>query len=287
MALVRPNLILTLDIDEDLATDTTVAEIRRCYSHICTPIIRKHETSEDKVPRNIATIIVDTNNRGYLDASDLESQAFWEEVVCKWIANMLHKIGNNMKVFNDRQRKIHLPQTIFERLEIVLGNEDLVIGLHTDPVSFVEEDLYQQIDVVRTLFNDGTFKDAVRVDLPAPSVYLEQQEREHEKWLETHEDPEEFPTDGGVDNVDPDLGSIPDKDDEEAYQAWLKADAEAKSYDNTAVPPTDSDELPMPEREEEPEEPELFTFDVDYSIWLVTDSAGGTRFYDSSAKKFV
>ena len=40
-----------------------------------------------------------------------------------WIGNMLRKIGNNMKVFNDRQRKIGYPEVHFDTLDIELAPE--------------------------------------------------------------------------------------------------------------------------------------------------------------------
>ena len=285
MALYRPNLMLILDIDESLATEQTLAEIRRCYTHIGTPIIKEHEHTQDVY--NIASIIVDTNKKPYLHSKDEGSDELWNDVIAQWLKNMIHKIGNNMKVFNDRQRKIHLPQIIFERLDIVLGEKELTVGLHTDPVSFVDEDLSEQISVVRDLYNNNTFENVVRVDMPASEQYKKQCDSAYDTWLETHPEPEEPKTDGNIDNVNPDLGSIPDFDDKEAYERWAKADIAAKSYENTAVEPTDSDALPRPERPPEEEEPEQFSFEVDYSIWQITDNNGNTHLFDSKTESFI
>ena len=66
----------------------------------------------------------------------------------------------------------------------------------------------------------------------------------------------------------------------------LAEDVIAKSYENTAVPPTDSEALPRPQREEEEEE-EPFDFPVDYTLWAVIGTDGATRTYDCAAAAFV
>lgn len=293
MALLRPNLILILDLDEKFASDDTVAELRRCYVHIVTPLIRTHEHEEDA--HNTATMIVDLGERDYLHSDVEDADGLWNDIVEHWIGNMLHKVGNNMKVFNDRQREIKLPQVIFDRIDIVLGDEELTIGLHTDPLSFIEERLNKEVTTVRSLLNDGTFENAVRVNIPAETSYTEQRDAAWETWSAEH--PEEVAAAKAIEEAawahegpeeeEPNLGIIPDEDDEEAYQAWLEADKAAKSYEETAVPPTDSDALPRPERPEEEEEPEQFDFDVDYSTWQVFYADGSERLYDSSNNAFI
>lgn len=285
MAIIRPNLVLILDIDEKFATKATKDEIKRNYTHIGSPIIRSHEHEEE--PQNNATLMVDFGVRDYLHSDVENADQLWDDVVEQWIGNMLHKVGNNMKVFNDRQRKIRMPELIFDRMDIVLGDDELTIGLHTDPLSFIEKHLKTQVSTVRKLYNDGTFKDVVRVNIPSTASYDEQRDAAWETWSAEHPEPEEpeepeEPIEEPVNNH----GVVPDYDDE-AYEAWLEADKEAKSYENTAVPPTDSDALPRPERPEEPEEPEQFDFDVDYTLWQVFYADGTNRIYDSSTGAFA
>ena len=52
------------------------------------------------------------------------------------------------------------------------------------------------------------------------------------------------------------------------------------------MPPTDSEALPRPQREEEEEE-EPFDFPVDYTLWAVIGADGATRTYDCAAAAFV
>ena len=123
MALLRPSLTLVLDLDERVAAEQTILEINRSYAHIGTPVIRTHacESAEDAPVRNTARLIVNMGTYSYLNSADEGADERWETIVGPWIGNMLRKIGNNMKVFNDRQRKIGYPEVHFDTLDIELG----------------------------------------------------------------------------------------------------------------------------------------------------------------------
>ena len=63
--MLRPSLTLVLDLDERVAGEDTVLEIRRTYAHICTPVIRTHAAeSEDAPQRNEARMIVNMGITG-------------------------------------------------------------------------------------------------------------------------------------------------------------------------------------------------------------------------------
>ena len=123
MALLRPSLTLVLDLDERVAAEQTILEINRSYAHIGTPVIRTHacESAEDAPVCNTARLIVNMGTYSYLNSADEGADERWETIVGPWIGNMLRKIGNNMKVFNDRQRKISYPEVHFDTLDIELG----------------------------------------------------------------------------------------------------------------------------------------------------------------------
>lgn len=291
--MLRPDMTLVIDLDDRLSTQETTDEIKRCYSHIGAPVLRKHHEEApagggEAPMHNSATMMVDLGTNDYLHSEEEGADELWADTVEPWIHSMVHKVGNNMKVFNDRQRKIALPQVLFERLDIELGDGEFTVGLHTDPVSFVDPDLSEQVGLARRLLNDGTIAGAVRVDAPTEEAYRKQEQAARAVWDAEHPGKPEAVEFANTED-DPEGGKqlIPDADDEEAYQEWLAADEEAKSYENTAVPPTDDEELPRPERPEEPEEPEQFDFDVDYSLWTVTYGDGTTRQFDSDKLEFV
>ena len=280
MALLRPSLTLVLDLDERTASKPTVLEINRSYAHIGTPVVRTHEAeNEDSPVHNTARLLVNMGTYQYLDPTKEGADERWNDIVLPWIGNILHKVGNNMKVFNDRQRKIGLPEVNFDTLDVELQAGALVVALHPEPNGYVDPAGNALVDTVRGLLADGTFEGIVRVEAPTATSYEAQREAAWDAWIIEHPEALEEPV---VEEAEEEVEPEPEKTREQI----LAEDIEAKSYENTAVAPTDSPDLPRPTREEE-EEPDPFTFPVDYRLWTVVSDDGTERVYDSAAKAFV
>lgn len=288
MALLRPSLTLVLDLDERVAAEQTILEINRSYAHIGTPVIRTHacESTEDAPVRNTARLIVNMGTYSYLNSADEGADERWETIVGPWIGNMLRKIGNNMKVFNDRQRKISYPEVHFDTLDIELGAGAFTVAVRPQGAGDVDEAVAELVTAARDLRNNGTFAEAVRVELPCAESWNAQRDAAWEAWAAEHpevlEEPDTDEEAPSGDVADEAAEPAPEKTREEL----LAEDVIAKSYENTAVPPTDSEALPRPQREEEEEE-EPFDFPVDYTLWAVIGADGATRTYDSVAAAFV
>lgn len=304
MALIRPSLTLVLDVDERLASEDTKLELNRCYTYICSPLVRDHAPENDDAPiSNVARAIVTFGNRDYLYSKDEGADELWNSVVEQWIGNMLHKIGSNMKAFNRRQRKIGLPEVVFDKFDFELQGGEFVVSLHPDLLGFVPEELNAAFSLARSLLNDGTFEGAKRVRIPADSSYAAQQSAAKEVWDAEHANEGDGANSAEAESANASEGSNEQGEGTDAKQKakfapkpehidyddpeWLEADKKQKSYENTAVPITDSEELPPIEREEEVEPPEPFSFEVDYGIWEVEFGGGKSKIYDSSALKFV
>lgn len=282
MALLRPSLTLVLDLDKRLATQETILELKRCYTYIGVPVIRSHETpgGDDAPLESRARILVGLGTRQYLHGDDEGADELWESVVEPWIGNMLRKIGCNMRAFNVRQRKIGLPEVVFGRVDVELQGGELVVSLHTDPQSFVPEALSAQVGLARTLLNEGTLAQAACVLMPSDASYEEQCATALALWEEEHPAPGETPEEGGADEE----ASEPEQR-ELTREEWLELDRQAKSYENTAVPPTDSNTLPSIPRKEQPEA-EQFAFEVDYTLWSVVDAEGTVRTFNAVTREF-
>ncbi len=281
MALIRPSMTLIFDLDDRLWSEDTELELKRCYTFVSTPLVRHHApASEDDPISNTARTIISFGQRKYLHSADEGADELWDDVMEQWLGNILHKIGSNMKAFNRRQRLIGLPEIVFDKFDIELQGGEFTVSLHPDLLGFVPSELNAAITMARSLLNDGTFKDASRVRIPADDSYASQQEIAFKAWQEEHPEPEEV-----EENVSTKEEEAPEVD--YFSEEWLEYDRKRKSYENTAVPITDSDELPQIEREEEVEPPEPFSFEVDYTVWSVEFADGTSRRYDSSALAFV
>lgn len=282
MALLRPSLTLVLDLDERAAESSTLLEINRSYAHIGTPVVRTHApASADDPIRNTARLLVNMGTYRYLNNNDEGADERWTAIVSPWIGNMLHKVGNNMKVFNDRQRKIGLPEVTFDTLDVELQGGSLVIALRPEPNGFIDPATRELVDEARTLLNEGSFETAVRAEIPCADDYRVQREVAWSTWIEGHPE-EQAPKIEPTTEEDSPKAEAPQKTREEL----LAEDIEAKSYENTAVPPTDAPDLPRPARKEE-DEPDPFTFPVAYDRWVVTFADGTTRMFDRATAAFV
>lgn len=308
MALLRPSLTLVLDLDEHVAGEQTILEINRSYAHIGTPVIRTHaaevagnattEDAENAPVRNTARLIVNMGTYSYLNSDDEGADERWDTIVGPWIGNMLRKIGNNMKVFNDRQRKIGYPEVHFDTLDIELGAGAFTVAVRPQGAGMVDEGVAELVTAARNLRNDGTFAEAVRVELPCAASWNAQRDAAWEAWVAEHPEVLEEPeadADAAADGIDNGIASADeaasdaetaDGAPEKTREELLAEDVIAKSYENTAVPPTDSEALPRPQREEEEEE-EPFDFPVDYTLWAVIGADGAVRTYDCAAAAFV
>lgn len=276
MALIRPSLTLIFDLDERSAGEETILELKRSYAHIGVPVIHTHAAhSAEGTPRNVARLVVKMGFSPYLHSADEGADERWHDIVDPWLRNVLHNVGNNMKVFNDRQRKIGLPEVLFERADIELDNGSFIIGLHPEPTGFIDRDLHEQISLARTLLNDGTLAHAVRVDMPSDESYAAQYAPAWEAWIEEHPQAAE-PAVGS------ETAAATEPEAEKTPEQLLEEDIAAKSYENTAVAPTDSNTLPPIPYEEE-DEPEPFDFAIDYSQWQVFYADGTEQPFDAAA----
>ena len=171
-------------------------------------------------------------------------------------------------------------------MDIELGAGAFTVAVRPQGAGDVDEAVAELVTAARDLRNNGTFAEAVRVELPCAESWNAQRDTAWEAWAAEHpevlEEPDTDEDASAGDVADEAAERAPEKTREEL----LAEDVIAKSYENTAVPPTDSEALPRPQREEEEEE-EPFDFPVDYTLWAVIGTDGATRTYDCAAAAFV
>lgn len=334
--MIRPSLTLVLDLDETIASDETIQELKRSYSHIGTPVIRTHtsDSEEDKTakaseaesqPRNTARALLKLGTKHYLKHSDEGADELWAEVMESWIGNAFHRIGNNMKVFNDRQREIGLPEVFFDSFDLVLQGGELTVAVHPTPEGLIDPALKTVITQARELYNEALIDEAregsvdgevgtiVLIEIPARSSYEDQKDQAWAEWVANH--PEATADDAGEGDAvvgeevgeeveeatgDEKIAAVAATDEvgesatgasqPKTREELLAEDIIAKSYENTVVSPTNSDALPSPDKiapVKAKDKEEQFTFAVNYSLWGVTFENGPKRLFDSEAGVFL
>ena len=274
----RPSFALILDVDERLDSRELRLEVTRCYAHVASTVVRTHEASDGN-PENVARILVKLGTRRYLHSSAEGADELWGTTMAHWLKSVLHKVGNNMVIFNRRQREIGRPELSFSWIEIALENGALSVLLHLDSNSSINPACAELLTRMREALNAGALgEDATRVLMPSPESYAVQAERgaaakaeraaareaeqaaakaqaeraaaeaeraADEAFLESPELAARLSEDNGADGEDEGAG------------------AEADAQDRFAVPEPD--------------------FAIDYDVWRVEYADGSARTYDSIA----
>lgn len=188
---LHPSPLLILDLDERIDSKALRAEIDRCYSYIGAPVIRTHapETiatdegtqveADNQAPvRNVMRLNI--NNLGthrYLDSSAEGADALWNDILLHWLYNQIHKLDNQMKIYNLRQREEGADPLMFEWLEINLENGKLIARIKLDSASGVSPEVCTSLDALRAALNAGALgEEVVSVSMPS-ATSLEEQAR--------------------------------------------------------------------------------------------------------------
>lgn len=275
----RPSATLILDLDERIYSDDVKLEVDRCYAYVCTTVVRTHPAGEGE-PVNTARILAKLGTRKYVHSSDEGADDLWNDVMERWIYNEFHKIGNNMVIYNRRQREIGGTELYFDWIEVELENGALTVAFRMDSTSFIAPEHSELATLVRTALNDGTLgENVVRVKMPSDASYAaqvakaeaEKAEKEAEKAAEeaakaeaarkAAEEAEKEAEDAFLES--PELVAAEEKAEEGETYEEIRAEVEEKY----ALPEAD--------------------FPVDYTMWTIVYADGTERDFDSAAGAFV
>lgn len=278
MAQPRPSLTLILDIDERLDSEELRLEISRCYAHVGSALVRTHPASEG-TPENIARFLVKMGGRPYLHAGD-EADCLWNDVLERWFANEFHKVGNNMLVFNRRQRDLHATELFFDWIEIELQDGELVAGLHLDTASGIDPACAALLSALRDARNAGTLGEGVRrVLMPTPAAYEEQQVAGRAAAAARVEAAEAARAQQAAERQAAREAAAAEAERLFLGSPELEGEGDGEDVDaGTAAGAGGADD---PFALDEP------AFAVDYRLWLVEYDDGSARVFDSARAAFV
>lgn len=182
----RPSMTLILDIDERVAEVETKLELARCFNYLGAPLVRTHATTAEAAGSktdtaksaaaaanakaasvdsdtpivNTARMLVKMGTKKYLYSDDEGADERWKKSdLSRWFYNEFYKIGNNMKIFNRRQREIGNPEVKFDWLIVELQNGDCDVHFRLDSNSDIPAEQSAILEVVRTALNNGSLGD--------------------------------------------------------------------------------------------------------------------------------
>lgn len=283
MALPHPSLTLVLDIDERLDSEELRLEIGRCYTHVCLTLVRTHPACEGE-PQNIARFLVKMGTRSYWNSSDEGADELWNGIVERWIGNELYKVGNNMRIFNRRQRDEGREPLDFHWVELDLQNGQIAVLLRCDSTSAVDLEASKMVTMLRDACNEGALGDGVaRVLMPSPASYEQQREaglaakaqREAEEAARLQEEAERAAAEAAA-------------AERIAEEAFLESPAlSAHQGDEAGEAPEEADAVGGGEVVEDLYALDEADFALEYRVWQVEYADGSVRIFDSETGSFA
>lgn len=172
MAMIRPTLILNMDIDERSFTDEMAADLRRAYTHIAAARVKDHPACEG-VAEQVMRFDVKLN-KPYWDASVEGADGHWNDVMLKWLSNMFYKVSSNMLAFNRMRAERGEAGLTFSWLELNFAG-NVIVSIHLNPDSSIPASALEWVERARDLCNAGMLGDDVaRVSIPSAASYAAQ-----------------------------------------------------------------------------------------------------------------
>lgn len=279
MAQPRPSCTLILDIDERLFSEEVKLEVGRCYPYVCTTLVRTHPASDGE-PVNTARILAKLGTRKYVHSSDEGADELWSDVMERWLHNEFHKIGNNLVIYNRRQREIGGVELNFDWLEVELENGALTLAWRLDSTSFIDPERSALASQVRALLNGGALGEGVvRVQMPSDASYAQQAAQAAEEQAAR-----EAAADEKAARKAEEERLAAEKAEQEAEAAFLESpelvaeeekETDGETYEEMRA--EIEEKFAMPEAD----------FAIDYAAWTVVYADGSQRDFDSVAGAFA
>ncbi len=277
--MIRPTLILQMNLDESVYGEDVVTEIKRSYSYVAPAVVKSHETG-DAAPENIMRFVVKIH-RPYWLSSEEGADELWNGVMRKWLKNMVYKVSSTMVAYNRMRRQRLEPQLVFDWLEVEFGDVVIAMRLNQD-CSLEEHGASDVADRVRALVNDGVLTgDIACVRIPSRASYEAQlaavQAARAEEQAAAEADAEAAGEAEGAEDAEAKAAPAEDAAVVEG------ADADAPAADADVDADAGAEEA---EAEREPE-PEPVNFDIDTTVWGIEYADGSIKEFNSETNEFV
>ena len=287
MSLPTPSIALLLDIDKSLDTEELRLEIKRCYTYVCSTLIRTHESETKDIPRtqfaqeegeqkvNVAHLLVKMGTYEYLNPSEEGANELWEKSVINGIKNAFYKISNNMQIYNKRQEQIGSQPLRFSWFDVELQDGELNVWFRLNSESAIDDAASQILSAIREKFANKELGEGVKsLYLPAPSNYEVQldeglkakKEREKEKEIAAQQQRLEE-----------------QKQQDELAQARDEKFLEAQEEKDEAAAELEKIQAELSEKYDL-KEPD---FDINYDVWQINYEDGSCAIYDSKTQKLT
>lgn len=165
-AMIRPSLILQMDLDERTCSDETVAEIKRSYSYVAPSTVAMHAPDGDPA-QNVMRFRIKLH-KPYWDKSDADAEELWSGVMPTWLHNMFYKVSSTIVASNNTHREQGKPELAYDWIELEFG-ENALVAVKTAADSSIPEEAVGLVERVRDLMNAGALGEGALACVRIPS----------------------------------------------------------------------------------------------------------------------
>jgi hypothetical protein len=158
--MIRPTLLLQMNLDEKQYSEETVAEIKRSYAYVAPCTVASHAQTTPFAENTLRFLV--KIRQPYWNSFDEGADETWDGVMCQWLSNMFYKTSSTMSAYNNNRIAKNEPTLVFTWLVIELGNLSVTLKLNAD--SSVPESAVELISRLRTLMNTGKLAEGVAAD---------------------------------------------------------------------------------------------------------------------------
>lgn len=166
VAMIRPTLLLKMDIDENVHSTDLAAEVKRSFSYVSPALIETHESTENGIENTIRFIV--KMRQPYWSSVEEGADALWNDVMLKWFTNMFTKVSATIASYAELHGADDDLATSFDWLEVDLEN-DLQISFHLDSNSTIPEGTAELLDKIRFLAAEAAFGEGQVSAISVPS----------------------------------------------------------------------------------------------------------------------
>lgn len=252
MAMIRPTLILGMDLDERVHADELVADLRRAYMHIAGSQVGSRPASEGPL-ENVIRFNMKMRKPCW-NLSDEGAEDQWQGVMVKWLHNMFYKVSANMVAFNRMRIEGGKAGMTFSWLELDFGGS-MLLRIHLNADSSIPGDAQAWVEKARRLWNEGALGlDVASVSIPSEASYAEQA-ASHIVAGESVGGGEDMHEACSESDFVPDQGQEAPSDSADSVEAAEGAESAESAPSVSAIP-------------------EVEPFEIDFSTWGITRKDG-------------
>ena len=289
MAEPRPSLTLVLNVDESVATKDMRLEVDRSFGYVGSTVLRAHAPEDGKPYVNTIDFLVRLGNRRYLRSSDAGADQLWDDVIERWLYNQFYTVGNQIEIFNRRQREIGNPELDFTYMNVNLENGALTVRTRLDSNGTVPPELSRTITRLRAAYNEGALGDAVvAVTMPSETSFAAQAASAAEEKAAREAAEAERAAAQAASAAEEKAAREAAEAERAAAQAAVAAEP-ANNFTEAAdlVEEEDDETERMRAQVEEKFALPEADFAIDYTQWTVVYADSSTRDFDSAQGAFV